>query len=195
MRFRITLAMVATLLFGMVGVASATEEDATGTLSFVHDIEGGPAVEVIVLPFGVEADGVSLGVAEPGDVVEEDLPVGTHLIVLVTEDGTPILDGEFSIVEHEVTEVLASELDAVTEPEPEPSPEPSATETDDDDDDNGASPSPSPSPSASEIRTPGRVETGAGGTSGDSNTALVALAGMSMLAGVGALALRLRRSA
>lgn len=122
MRFRVLLALVAIFVFAMTGVAAARE--ATGTLVFEHDIEGGPAMEVVVLPFEQESEAVSLGEAVLGEIIEAELPVGTHTTLLVA--GEAVGSGTFTIEADEQTLIDASEL--ITPPSP-PSPSPPASPT------------------------------------------------------------------
>jgi hypothetical protein len=152
MRFRITVAMVAMLLFGMVGVATAQEGGDTGTLVFRHLIEGGPAVDVVVSPFQGE-DTVELGTFLPGEVYETALPAGTHDIRVFVND-TLLMEGPF-VIEAGATTVVKAMVDeegnptlVVKEPKPdeEPKPSPSASASPSaspSDDDDQASPSPS----------------------------------------------------
>lgn len=181
MRFRILLALVAMLVFAMTGVAAATEATGKGTLEFEHDIAGGPAVHVVVVAFlDTKEDPIEVDNCEYGETLTAKLPVGTHGIVILSEDG-PIGAGEFEITADETTTVKASSLEASPSPEPSPSASPTATATDDDDDDD-------------EIETPDRVETGAGGSAdgGSGLTGFALLGGATALTAAG-VALRARR--
>ncbi len=149
----------------------------TGTLAFQHDITGGPTVGVVVLPFGEEDDAVDLGTVDAGESFEQDLPVGDHVLVITDEAGEQDLGStEFSIAADTVTTVRASSV--LGTPAPSPSPTETATAT--------ASPTP--------IRTPTRVDTGAGGTEGNGGTtAALVLAGLA--AGAVAVATTRKRAA
>jgi len=147
----------------------------TGTLAFEHDITGGPTVGVVVLPFGEEADAIDLGTVDAGESFDEELPVGDHVLVITDEAGEQDLGStEFSIAADTTTTVRASAV--LGAPAPSPSPSPSATA--------------SASPTA--IRTPNRVDTGAGGTEGNGGTTSAALVLAGLAAGAVALATRRR---
>jgi hypothetical protein len=172
----IAYAITATLVDGTPDLVVEEEPLVeTGTLAFQHDITGGPTVGVVVLPFGEEDDAVDLGTVDAGESFEQDLPVGDHVLVITDEAGEQDLGStEFSIAADTTTTVRASSVLGT----PAPSPSETATAT--------ASPTP--------IRTPNRVDTGAGGTEGNGgNTAVLVLAGLA--AGAVAVATTRKRAA
>lgn len=104
-------ALVAMLLFALTGVSSAQEP--TGTLVFEHDIEGAPAFDVVV--FLAAGGEVFLGTVEFGEVVEVDLPEGTHSLELFGP-GLSFGRFEFEIIAGQRTSVSASEVVAAQGP-------------------------------------------------------------------------------
>jgi hypothetical protein len=152
-------------------VEDDSEEAETGTLVVQHDVQGGPTVYLGVTPFvgtDDEADEIDLGALSFGEELEvPDLPVGTHLLTIYADAALtqPLGDAEFDIAAGETTTVTASSV--------------------------LGAPSPAPSPTATGIRTPDRVNTGAGGTEGNGGTAALVLAGLAAAAvGVGVTARR-----
>jgi len=177
----IAYTVTATLVEGQPGLVVEEEPLVeTGTLAFDHDITGGPTVGVVVLPFGEEDDAVDLGTVDAGESFEQDLPVGEHVLVITDEAGEQDLGSTaFSIAADTTTTVRASAVLGTPAPSPSPSPSPSVT----------ASASPTP------IRTPSRVDTGAGGTEGNGGTASAALVLAGLAAGAVALATARKRAA
>jgi len=148
-------------------LADDGDGDGEGTLVFDHDISGGPTVGVTVQPFGAEEDAVELGTVDAGESFEADLPVGEHELVITDETGDEVLGAtEFEIEEGTSTTVRASSVLGDGEAE---------TST------------------AEPIRTPTRVDTGAGGIEGGRTAVVVLLAGLA--AGAAALGTSRRRAA
>lgn len=183
MRFRIVLALVAMLVFGMTGVAAA-QDPGTGGLYFIHDIEGGPEVVVAIVSVTDPTNVETLGPLAYDEEDGVELPAGDYTVgfAAAADPTTPLGVGTATVVADEDTDVYASDLLTVA-PSPSPSPSPSASAT------------ASASPSASPIRTPSRVETGAGGAADEGVPAMALLAGVALLATAGVVSVARRRSA
>lgn len=184
MRFRIALAAIALLVFGMSGVASA---QATGDLVFVHGIPApaGPPVDVVIYPNDGE---VALDdiVVQPGTTTAPiPLPAATHGIeVYVSGTDTLLGSGVFTIAAGATTTITATAgadgvVVDISDPVPDPTPTPTPTPTE------------TATPRPQTVTVPTRVETGAGGAA-DGALELV-LGGLAAAVAIGALTLGLRR--
>lgn len=171
MKFRIALAALALLVFGMSGVASA---QSTGDLVFVHGIPGGPSVNLTVKPQGGGAD-IAVGTVLAGDSIRKALPPGTHtLVVVIPALNDATLNQPFTIAAGSTTTVKAT-LEGTA---------PKLTVTGPVAETSTARPQ--------TVTVPTRVETGAGGTAADGALELV-LGGVAAAVVLGGLTLGLRR--
>lgn len=180
MRFRIVLALIALLVLGPTGVAAAQTE--TGDLVFVHGDPDAPAADLVIYPFGKDEgdEGTGRVAVQPGTTAPAvPLPVGEHVIeVYLGDTGEDPLYDYFTIAAGATTTISAvpdGDYTALHISQP-------------------VLPPP-PSPSASPIRTPSRVETGAGGATDDGVPAMAMLAMVAGLATAGVVAVACRRSA
>lgn len=156
---RVRLLLVTLLgLVAMSGAGVAAAASATGTLVFQHDATGRGTLGAAVRLFGDDDDVVGLagdvagggnaGEISEGQRVEKVLPVGEHVLILFTE-GNPDLLGatRFTVEAGGTTTIRASRVLS------------------------GASESSTAAP----IRTPNRVDTGAGGAARDVTAPLAIL--------------------
>jgi hypothetical protein len=148
-----------------------------------HGYPEGPTVDVYLLPEGSSTFELMVASLAPGEESEPyAVPPGDHRVVAVDVGANPadpdsiLAEATFTFVEDSVWYLTFTD-ELFAEPTPTPSPTATATAT------------PSTSPTA--IRTPSRVETGAGGAAeGDQGVLVVAaLAGLVALTCAGALVL------
>lgn len=200
MRFRITLALVGLLLFGMTGIAGATD-DQVGYIEFHHDITCGSTVVAGVLNVADPEIYDYLDV-EPGEVGEFEVPPGTYAVGFFAPEDRDLEDAigatQVTVAAGQTVKVSASAI-LLHGPHPcpseteTPSPTPTVTETVTASPTATATATASPSPTA--IRTPGRIDTGAGGAAGDGSGLLFAgVALVATMTAVGAAALMSRRN-
>lgn len=171
MRTRRLLVAVIAAAFSLGGAGVAAAQDPSrGTLVFTNDVTGGQTYGATVQLFGDDDDVVNLpGSAQFGEVaagerVQALLPSGAHELIVFTEGSPgPLGATRFTISPGQTTTIRASRVAS------------------------GAPETSTATPARPPVRTPTRIETGAGGAAPRDASApfaaLLVLAGLAIWAG------------